>query len=979
MMQPNVNYVWQKTALVAMMTLALTACGGSSSHDDPPVTPPDDPSVTPPTSSTTKLQVRALDGYLSNALVFADYNNNLQRDKDEPSARTDSQGLVTLEIDTSKLTSPILKLYGYVNKTTTTNITLDAESTLQNSVLLSSTVFVRNGEIDNTNIHPINPFTTLASNNINVADNISVDTYQKTYQATLNLVLNNLGLDAKVSEVIDQDYNDPAVAKTNDAMLSALITGEYLVNQGLLPHSFQDVVNSWNNFEITADGEVSTAVQDALQDLKQWKYPLQATLHNVKKAIANNQSGNIVADAIKNTTDKINRTFRSLSGQSADDYRCAISYGNNVYCWGNNYAGMLGNPATFSTNGKNGYEIADLYSEKQVLVVLEDGQTPLENAKQVVTGNAHACALTYDGSVYCWGLNDHGQLGKGSIDKDKFAAGTEAYPYAIQVVKGQQSNDRSPYLAHVKSLAIGHDSTCAVTYAGEVYCWGSNTSLQLGAEYPQDDNHELWANTTFANNVTLDGFVKGVAFPVKVAMPNTVAKVNKVIGGVWSYCALANNVDPNDHHNLYCWGNDTIGLVSQNWQQYQNKIKQNFMTMTYKDGTPIEDIVNQPEAWTVFTADSSHRYALFGAPVQQVTEFNSYSTRLLTIDSPEKIQGSPSTLKDWLDIVNEEDKLSLQIRYDKLCSSTYATCTFTAKEEPRLQVRIVKKVADNEDGGSVSATYFTEDDLDTLVKTIPQNGASSEAWLNWSKEYVPDLYEEYNERCVNPDDNCTFTSTSDRVTTLNLASKIDVTNVTDFGIINFDSETLFVLNNDSVVYTTTLEDQGYQIEQVLHSANTKDQPIQQIFANVVGNVSFALTEDEVAYAMAGDGNGMVGNGDSEIDEGYIFNNPPTAPFVVQPTSDDNSKALTNLVALSVNKRSVCALQQRLDEQQQFSNKLYCWGSSLFGQLGKKTDMDNLSFKTVNEAWLDYSDENVYYDDSSAVEALPQEITYPEAK
>ena len=31
----------------------------------------------------------------------------------------------------------------------------------------------------------------------------------------------------------------------------------------------------------------------------------------------------------------------------------------------------------------------------------------------VATGATHSCAITGDGVLYCWGENDHGQLGSG--------------------------------------------------------------------------------------------------------------------------------------------------------------------------------------------------------------------------------------------------------------------------------------------------------------------------------------------------------------------------------------------------------------------------------------------------------------------------------------------------------------------------------------------------------------------------------------
>lgn len=87
---------------------------------------------------------------------------------------------------------------------------------------------------------------------------------------------------------------------------------------------------------------------------------------------------------------------------------------------------------------------------------------PLSNAVQLTAGTHHVCVVTNSGAAMCWGDNAFGQLGDESED-DRAAP---------QVVVGLAQD--------VAAIEAGAFHTCAVTTAGGVLCWGSNVSSQLG-------------------------------------------------------------------------------------------------------------------------------------------------------------------------------------------------------------------------------------------------------------------------------------------------------------------------------------------------------------------------------------------------------------------------------------------------------------------------------------------------------------------
>jgi len=85
-----------------------------------------------------------------------------------------------------------------------------------------------------------------------------------------------------------------------------------------------------------------------------------------------------------------------------------------------------------------------------------------DNAIQTVSaGGGHACVIRHDGSLWCWGRNDRGQIGDGSRT-----------PRALPV--------RVAAVGAVTAVATGELHTCAVRTDDSVFCWGAGDSGQIG-------------------------------------------------------------------------------------------------------------------------------------------------------------------------------------------------------------------------------------------------------------------------------------------------------------------------------------------------------------------------------------------------------------------------------------------------------------------------------------------------------------------
>ncbi len=99
--------------------------------------------------------------------------------------------------------------------------------------------------------------------------------------------------------------------------------------------------------------------------------------------------------------------------------------------------------------------------ECQDKVCIPSDPAPPACSKDVSAGGGHACSVRDDGSVWCWGRNDNGQLGDGTgVDSD--------LPVRVQIV------------ANATHVGAGDLFSCALDTKGEIYCWGRNDAGQLG-------------------------------------------------------------------------------------------------------------------------------------------------------------------------------------------------------------------------------------------------------------------------------------------------------------------------------------------------------------------------------------------------------------------------------------------------------------------------------------------------------------------
>lgn len=123
-------------------------------------------------------------------------------------------------------------------------------------------------------------------------------------------------------------------------------------------------------------------------------------------------------------------------------FACALNEGGRISCFGSNSSGQLGDGTTTTRTTPTPIigDIADFTA--------------------LSVGSTHACAIRADGSLYCWGANNRGQIGDNTTNN-------AVTPTLVSA---------GPWLA----VAAGTEFTCGVRMDHTLACWGLNTSRQLG-------------------------------------------------------------------------------------------------------------------------------------------------------------------------------------------------------------------------------------------------------------------------------------------------------------------------------------------------------------------------------------------------------------------------------------------------------------------------------------------------------------------
>lgn len=220
--------------------------------------------------------------------------------------------------------------------------------------------------------------------------------------------------------------------------------------------------------------------------------------------------------------------------ECGNEHCCTRTHAGEVWCWGDNTRGQLGDGTT-----------TPRYTPVRVV--------GLDDVDEIVAGGGHTCARVHDGSVRCWGTNGRGQLGDGTV-----ISRLQPTP-----VLG---------LDRVSRLALGLQTSCARRDDFSVRCWGTDLSGQLGdggdllvqpqpvvsPQLPAIDYLAAGAAQTSAVDFLGDVWAWGGsshARPTRLDVPTMVA----VASAIYETCGLSANQE------IWCWG---PGLQPVRWAKH---------------------------------------------------------------------------------------------------------------------------------------------------------------------------------------------------------------------------------------------------------------------------------------------------------------------------------------------------------------------------------------------------------------------------
>lgn len=308
---------------------------------------------------------------------------------------------------------------------------------------------------------------------------------------------------------------------------------------------------SYKSFSETLIGNTQNILSTATS-VASGRYQVCAVLSQTTWCNGGNEQGQMGNGRVDPLTDKVyiypEQVLREdgvLAGKqdkivgSGTGRACTVTTDNEVFCWGSSGWGSLG----------VGYN------------PINPHPAPIRVAKPVamsgeITGIAmgwHATCVISSGDLWCWGRNNHGQLGDGTTVNHRLS------PIRVPSIGAHVGMPVTDVHSQIYA-----DSFCAVA-GGEAYCWGRNNFGQLGDGTTISRNQP---QQVIQQTGRLSG--KSVSRVITVYAPRAIdGSVSS--DGLGSECATydrgcyssAYSCTLTTDGEMYCWGSNAYGQMGQ--------------------------------------------------------------------------------------------------------------------------------------------------------------------------------------------------------------------------------------------------------------------------------------------------------------------------------------------------------------------------------------------------------------------------------
>tara|TARA_Y100000992_G_C21274531_1_gene499091 strand:+ start:1896 stop:5234 length:3339 start_codon:yes stop_codon:yes gene_type:complete len=212
---------------------------------------------------------------------------------------------------------------------------------------------------------------------------------------------------------------------------------------------------------------------------------------------------------------------------------CSLKQTGEIWCWGGGEYGQLGSGNDLCQGSTGSLACQQAQNHPPVKVSLPLGRTAvsLSDANQ-----GHFCAILDNGDGICWGWNENGQLGDGTVctggsywqdNSNPTPAGCNSKNgrYTPAVIDDSNFPANSSFI----SISMGQRHSCGIIDNNDLYCWGQNNYGQLGIGLSDFQNYPT---------------------------PQFVASNVIAVGtGDQHSCALYEN------QNVKCWGQNNMGQL----------------------------------------------------------------------------------------------------------------------------------------------------------------------------------------------------------------------------------------------------------------------------------------------------------------------------------------------------------------------------------------------------------------------------------